>query len=171
MIDAKQARFAPQWGEILTERLQDAGFQTVDIEDMDDVGDLYQIGEFRVEMLENYINWYGKYGQYKIDETEEYEIYRKDETTLINFSIDTSGVEMFRIMLKDIDERDFKGVLYLADKSTGEIKKIYFQSQGKSIVPCDSRGEITRFKTLSSGVVKLVWRAVEIAKLRKGNRV
>jgi len=114
MIKVSQVVFAKSWGNRLMERLIDAGYEVIGIDDLDDIRAIKYVGSKRMWQLRKYLAWYESYEQYLVERTSQYELYRMDDgKVVIRFNLEfKNGFIVNKIIAKPSSSDVVEGRLF-----------------------------------------------------------
>ena len=114
MIKVSQVVFAKSWGNRLMERLVDAGYEVIGIDDLEDIRAIKYVGSKRMWQLRKYLAWYESYEQYLVERTNQYELYRmEDRKVIIRFNLEfNNGFTVNKVVAKPSSSDVVEGRLF-----------------------------------------------------------
>lgn len=132
MIKVSQVVFAKGWGNKLMERLIDAGYEVISVDDLEDVRAIKYIGSKRMWQLRKYMAWFNKYEQYLVERTNQHELYRMDNGKIvIRFNLEfNNGFIVNKIIAKPSASDVVEGRLF--GERNGNLLSLSFRVSKKS---------------------------------------
>lgn len=166
-MKTEKLKYVPQWGKKLMERVEQAGIYSVSTDSLGEIEELYYVGKKRIQYLQFFLN---KYNPDKIVEQNEHFIVQRtaDNTFDIFFNDIKTGdskLEVARVVVNGEKEarRRVKGQLIFRTKHD-KLYRLKFEATKKSIRPYGNQ-------ILSTSAQKLIWRVIEIALARTGEKM
>lgn len=163
MIEIKQLKYIPQWGDVLIERVRKAGYENIKRKDLPDIKKLQQIGIKRMNNLYKYIKWYEKNKQHLVERNKDYEIYVENGKVTILFSMEVKNTSVFKTESHVVAGRNVKGTVHVMYK--GKVFLYDWKLEGSCISVKRQGGS---YVTVPKWFRQTIRRAGEITRVRHG---